>query len=109
MAGACFFPGLSQASRAAVIYGGLTGSGLSLSGYILLVRSIEAPESKFLKLVLGGMVLRIMLGLAVVAAGIGLFRLPPVGLVVSCFASYTVFMILEYFYLYPLLTDRKKA
>jgi len=93
-------------TRLAVLYGGLISAATSLSGFALVVRSSEFEALQFFKRFIGGMILRLGLGLAALGAGITVLDLPVAALVISCLASYFVFTLLEYFFLLPLLSGK---
>jgi hypothetical protein len=97
-------PGLEFSARLAVLYGGLISIATSISGYSFLSRSVAAPSIKFIKLVLGGIVLRLFGALGLIALGIGIFRLPPVPLGLSCLGAYVVCTLVEYRYICARLT-----
>ncbi|HUU28095.1 MAG TPA: hypothetical protein VM123_09805 [archaeon] len=107
--GAWLFPGLQVNTRAAVTYGGLISVFLTAAGFILLSCCKGANAGKFIKLVLGGMIARIILALGLIAVGIGLFHLPAGALAGSCLITYVVFSTLEHLYLLPLLTNKGKT
>ena len=103
---AWLIPWKNPLARAAVIYGGLISAGTSLSGFALAVKSNQIDAVNFIKIFLGGMIARMGLALAALAAGIALFDFPATVLVISCLTSYFIFTLLEYIFLLPLLTRK---
>ena len=106
---AWLFPGLDRSVRIAVTYGGLISAFLSFTGFFLLYNSQGASALKFVKLVVGGMIVRLLLALAAIAVGIAVFALPAPALVGSCLISYVIFTVLEHMCIYPVLTRKKST
>jgi len=106
---AWLFPELDRPVRIAVSYGGLISAFLSFTGFFLLYRSLAASALTFIKLVVGGMIVRLLLALSAIAVGIGLFALPTGSLVGSCLISYVIFTVLEHICIYPALTRKKST
>ena len=77
-------------------------------GYALLMRVPGSDPGLFMKLVLGGMAARILVALAMIVLGIGVFKLPAGMLVGGCMLSYVVFITLEHLFALPAL-KRKNA
>jgi hypothetical protein len=107
LAAAWLFPGLDRSVRIAVTYGGLISAFLSFTGFFLLYNNQGASALTFVKLVVGGMILRLLLALSAIAVGIGVFALPAPALVGSCLISYVIFTVLEHMCIYPVLTSKK--
>jgi len=103
---AWLMPEKDPLARLAVIYGGLISAAISFSGFVLVVRSTGIDAKNFIKLFLGGMIARLGVALAALAAGIALLEFPVAVLIISCLASYFVFTLLEYIFLLPLLTEK---
>lgn len=103
------YPELQKVTRISLSYGCLTSALVALAGFVVILRSIGASSKKFIKLVLGGLVVRLIAFLTLIALGIGLFHLEALALVVSCLTSYLIFTSLEYFYLMPLLKKGGRA
>ena len=106
---AWLFPRLDGSVRVAVSCGGLISAFLSFTGFFLLYNSQAASAGRFIKLVLGGMIIRLLLALSAIALGIGVFALPAGALVGSCLISYVIFIAVEHVYLYPVLTRKKSS
>ena len=106
---AWLFPGLQKVTRISLTYGGLISAVLSLVGFILLSRGMGATAGNFIGLVVGGMIGRLALALALIAFGIGLFNLSAGALVGSCLITYVIFTVLEHLYLLPLPTNRERV
>ena len=97
-------------AKLGIIYGGLISAVTSVSGFFLLVKTIRLGTTQvFLKIFLGGMVVRIFVALAALALGLGIFDLPVKPLIISCLATYFVFTLLEYIFLFPLLIGREHS
>lgn len=109
LAAAWLFPRLDWSVRVAISYGGLISAFLSFTGFFLLYNSRAASVRKFIKLVLGGMLIRLLLALSAIALGIGVFALPAPVLVGSCVISYVIFTVIEHAYLFPVLTRKKST
>ena len=109
LAASWLIPGLDSSVRIAVTYGGLISAFLSFTGFFLLYNSQQASALKFIKMVVGGMIVRLVLALAAIAVGIGVFALPAPALVGSCLISYVIFTVLEHIYIYPVLTRKKST
>jgi len=103
LAAAWLIPNLDSLSRLAAGYGASISFALSLAGFFLLAGTRHADPGRFIRLLLGGMAARLMIALAAVAIGLGLFDLPAGIFVGSCVVSYVIFMGLEHVYLLPLL------
>lgn len=103
---AWLMPEKDPLARLAVIYGGLISAGISFSGFVLAVRSTRIDAKTFIKIFIGGMIARLGVALAALAAGIALLEFPVAVLIISCLASYFVFTLLEYIFLLPLLTEK---
>ena len=103
---AWLMPEKDPLARLAVVYGGLISAGISFSGFALVVRSTRIDAENFIRIFIGGMIARLALALAAIAAGIALLDFPVAMLIISCLISYFVFTLLEYIFLLPLLTEK---
>ena len=103
---AWLIPGFEKRARIAFSYGCSISALLSLSGFLILLKSAASSAKKFIRVLLGGMIIRLFLALAAIALGIGVLGLPTGALVGSCLTSYVIFTILEHVYLLPLLSNR---
>ena len=106
---AWLFPGLGRSVRIAVAYGGLISAFLSFTGFFLLYKSPAASAGKLIKLVVGGILARLVLALSAIAMGIAVLALPAGALVGACVTSYVVFTLIEYVCLFPILTRTKST
>lgn len=96
--------------RIAIIYGGMISATTSVSGFFLLAKTIKLGTTQvFLKIFLGGMIIRIFVALAALAVGLGILDLPVKPLIISCLTTYFVFTLLEYVFLFPLLIGREHS
>jgi hypothetical protein len=85
--------------RAAVAAGAVLSTINVMLGYAAIRYSFDRSYTIFLKTVLGGMALRLLLVLGAFALLILGFGMHPVALTVSLLAFYTVFMVLEIVFL----------
>jgi hypothetical protein len=83
------------AFRSAVVAGGALAALNTILAYFLVVWSAGRSTSVFLRAVLGGMVARMVLMLAAVAAGVLVLGLPRVPLAISLLAFFVLFLVLE--------------
>jgi hypothetical protein len=83
--------------------GFITGCLISLvnvtAGYFLIEYGIEKPNATFLKIILGGMVARLIVTPVVVVVLVRVFGFHLLSLTVSLFISYFLFLILEILFL----------
>ncbi len=83
------------ASRSAVLTGGALAAVNTIVAYFLVLWSAGRSTSVFLGVVLGGMVGRMALMLAAVAAGVLVFDPPKVPFTISLLAFFVLFLVLE--------------
>ena len=83
------------AGRSAVLTGGALAAVNTIVAYFLVLWSAGRSTSVFLGVVLGGMVGRMALMLAAVAAGVLVFDLPKVPFTISLLAFFVLFLVLE--------------
>jgi CDP-diglyceride synthetase len=94
-----------------ITVGFITGCLISLvsvtAGYLLIEYGIEKPNATFLKIILGGMVARLILIPTVVVVLIRVFQFHLLSLTGSLFFSYFLFLILEIHFLNKELALKK--
>jgi hypothetical protein len=95
LAGAWPLLSADTASRWAVVAGGALAAANNILAYFLVLWSSGRSTNAFLGAVLGGMVGRMALVLAAVAAGILLLGLPKVPFATSLLAFFVLFLVLE--------------
>ncbi len=83
------------ADRSAVLTGGALAAVNTIVAYFLVLWSAGRSTSVFLGVVLGGMVGRMALMLAAVAAGVLVFDLLKVPFTISLLAFFVLFLVLE--------------
>ena len=83
------------AFRSAVVAGGALAALNTILAYFLVLWSSRRSTNVFLGAVLGGMVGRMALMLAAVAAGVLVFELPKVPFATSLLAFFVLFLVLE--------------
>ena len=102
---------LLKAGDRDITVGFITGCLISLVsvtvGYLLIEYGIEKPNATFLKIILGGMVARLILIPAVVVVLIRVFRFHLISLTASLFFSYFLFLIVEILFLNKKLALKK--
>lgn len=102
---------LFKAGDRDITVGFITGCLISLvnvtAGYLLIEYGIEKPNATFLKIILGGMVARLILTPAIVVVLIRVFRFHLLSLTGSLFFSYFLFLILEILFLNKKLALKK--
>jgi hypothetical protein len=84
---------------AAVIIGAVLSTANVLVGFLAIEYSFEKSHATFLKAVLGGMGIRIVVMLALLVLLIRYAGLPVVALVVSVLGFYVIFLVLELLYI----------
>ena len=95
--------------RTAVIAGAALSTINVMLGYAAIRYSFERSYTTFLKTVLGGMGLRLLIMLGAFAVLILEFGMHPVALTVSLLVFYTVFMVLEIVFLQQRMTVRDRS
>jgi F0F1-type ATP synthase assembly protein I len=102
---------LFKAGDREITVGFITGCLISLVsvtvGYLLIEYGIEKPNATFLKIILGGMVVRLILIPVVVVVLIRIFQFHLVSLTASLFLSYFLFLIVEILFLNKKLALKK--
>ena len=102
---------LFKAGDREITVGFITGCLISLVsvtvGYLLIEYGIEKPNAIFLKIILGGMVARLILIPAVVVVLIRVFQFHLISLTASLFCSYFLFLIVEILFLNKKLALKK--
>jgi hypothetical protein len=102
---------LFKAGDREITVGFITGCLISLvsvtAGYLLIEYGIEKPNATFLKIILGGMVARLILIPTVVVVLIRVFGLHLISLTASLFFFYFLFLILEILFLNKKLALKK--
>jgi hypothetical protein len=103
---------LYRYASAEVIRASIVGALLSLAnvlaGYAAIEYSIDKSYTTFLKLVLGGMGARLFVMLGALLILIEVFDFPAAALVVSLLGFYTIFLVLEIFFIQRKLTSRNQ-
>lgn len=94
-----------------ITVGFITGCLISLlnvaAGYLLIEFGFDKPNVTFLKLILGGMVARLLITPALVVVLIRVFQFHLISLTVSLFFFYFLFLILEILFLNKRLSLKK--
>ena len=102
---------LFKAGDREITVGFITGCLISLvsvtAGYLLIEYGIEKSNATFLKIILGGMVARLILIPTVVVVLIRVFRFHLISLTASLFFSYFLFLIFEILFLNKKLALKK--
>ncbi len=95
------YPAMQAGSEAltAVIIGAVLSTVNVLVGFLAIEYSFDKSHATFLKAVLGGMGIRIVVMLALLVLLIRYAGLPVVALVVSVLGFYVVFLVLELLYI----------
>lgn len=102
---------LYKAGDRQVTAGFITGCLISLvnvtAGYLLIEYGIEKPNATFLKIILGGMVARLIVTPALVVVLVRVFGFHLVSLTISLFLSYFLFLVFEILFLNKRLALKK--
>jgi hypothetical protein len=102
---------LFKAGDREITVGFITGCLISLvsvtAGYLLIEYGIEKPNATFLKIILGGMVARLILIPTVVVVLIRVFGLHLISLTASLLFFYFLFLMLEILFLNKKLALKK--
>ena len=105
-----YFP-ISEFATSEVIHGIIAGGVMSfinlLLGYVAIEISYERSHTTFLKYVLGGMVLRLMLMWSALLVLIRLYHFHSASLMLSLLFFYVMNLVLEIFYLQKRVTSKK--
>jgi hypothetical protein len=96
----------SPATRSAVVLGAGLATVNVLLGYAAIEYAFHRSYTAFLKAVLGGMGIRMVLVLGVLVALITHWGVPVLPLTISLFAFYIVFLTLEVLYIQRKVSDR---
>jgi hypothetical protein len=109
-AGLIYYP-ISEFATAEVVQGIIAGGIMSfinlLLGYAAIEFSYERSHTTFLKYVLGGMVIRLMLMWGVLLVLIKLYYFHSAALMLSLLFFYILNLVLEIFYLQKRVTSKK--
>ena len=105
-----FYP-ISEFATTEVIHGIIAGGVMSLInlllGYAAIEISYDRSHTTFLKNVLGGMVVRLMLMWGVLLVLIGFYHFHSASLMLSLLFFYIMNLVLEIFYLQKRVTSKK--
>lgn len=105
-----YYP-ISEFATSEVIHGIIAGGVMSLInlllGYVAIEISYERSHTAFLKYVLGGMVVRLMLMWGVLLVLIRLYYFHSASLMLSLLFFYVMNLVLEIFYLQKRVTSKK--
>lgn len=95
------FPAMQAGKEvlAAVVIGAVLSTANVLAGFLAIEYSFDKSHAAFLKSVLGGMGIRLVTMLAILVLLIRYAAVPPVALVVSVLAFYSIFLVLEVLYI----------
>jgi hypothetical protein len=93
-------------TRTAVVLGAVLATVNVLMGYAAIEYTFHRSYTAFLKAVLGGMGIRMVLVLGVLVALITQWAVPVLPLTLSLFGFYTVFLALEVLYIQRKVSDR---
>jgi hypothetical protein len=91
----------------AAIVGAMLSAANVVAGFLAIEYSFEKSYTTFLKAVLGGMGIRMALLLGTLALLIRFSRLETIPLVVSVLSFYTMFLVLEIFYIQRKLSHKQ--
>ncbi len=95
-------PGLE--SRGAVACGALISAGVFSFSFVLYQRGVRSGgQGRFIKLVVGAIIARMLSALGLLAIGAALLGLAAGPLAVSCLGTYLAFSLLEHLYLLPVI------
>jgi len=83
----------------AVIAGGILSTANVLAGFLMIELTFEASYSTFLKAVLGGMGIRMVVLLGLMALGIAVLHLHTLAFAVSLLGFYLIYLVLEILHL----------
>lgn len=86
---------ISDEGRGSIVFAGIVAAVNAVLSHFLMLRSEGRPSVVFVKLVLGGMALRMLFVLAAVVVGLTALALPPLPLVVSLLAHFALFLAVE--------------
>ena len=106
-----FYPLLTMASRevvVAVLLGALLSTVNALLGFLAIEYSFNRSYSTFMKAVLGGMVARMLLALAVMLVLILVCAVHGLALTVSMFGFYCAYLVLEVIYIQKKVVVRNR-
>jgi hypothetical protein len=102
---------LYRADNREITLGFITGCLISLvnvmAGYLLIEYGIEKPNAAFLKIILGGMIARLLLTPVVVVVLVRVFDFHVLSLTGSLFFSYFLFLVFEILFLNKKLALKK--
>ena len=105
-----YYP-ISEFATTEVLHGIIAGGVMSLInllfGYAAIEISYERSHTTFLKYVLGGMVVRLMLMWGVLLVLIGFYHFHSASLMLSLLFFYIMNLVLEIFYLQKRVTSKK--
>jgi len=105
-----YYP-ISEFATSEVIHGIIAGGVMSLInlllGYVAIEISYERSHTTFLKYVLGGMVVRLMLMWGVLLVLIRLYHFHSASLMLSLLFFYVMNLVLEIFYLQKRVASKK--
>jgi hypothetical protein len=90
-----------------IIAGGIMSLANLLLGYAAIEFSYERSHTTFLKYVLGGMVVRLMLMWGVLMLLVGLYHFHSASLMLSLLFFYIMNLVLEIFYLQKRVSSKK--
>ncbi len=111
--GACSAYPLMKLGDAEITFAVAVGALMSVAnvvvGYAAIEFSFDTSYTKFLQVVLGGMGIRMLVLLAVLGILIGLVRLHALALVGSMLVLYTIFLVLEIFYIQRKMEEKNKV
>lgn len=96
----------APATRTAVVLGAVLATVNVLLGYAAIEYAFHRSYTAFLKAVLGGMGIRMVLVLGVLVVLITSWAVPVLPLTLSLFGFYTVFLTLEVLYIQRKVSDR---
>lgn len=92
-----------------VLVGALLSAANVLAGFVAFEYSIDRSYTTILKMVLGGMGLRLLLILGILVLLIKVVGLHPVALVVSLLSHYVVYLVLEVVYIQERVSHKSKS
>jgi hypothetical protein len=87
---------LERAEIAAALLGGAVAALNALASHALALRAGLAPTGRALRLVLGGMTLRLVAVLSLLAVGLGWLELPAVPLLAALLGHFVLFLGFEF-------------
>lgn len=93
----------------AVLMGALLSTANAIAGFLALEYAIDKPHTTFLKVVLGGMGIRMVIALGLLVVLLKFAGLHAVGLTASVLGFYVVYLILEILHIQKRVSQTEKS